>query len=395
MSYIFIIVQVLLLLIVPALLMRLNRRLGIEKVISDVVFCYGVGIIFANTQQFVLPAGETQKIIAETSEATLSISVLLAIPMLLMSMHLATWLRYTGKLLTAFLLGAFSVIVTCLLVSYWYKDSFVHHAESAGMLSAVFVGGTPNMAATAKAVDTSGSLFVILNAVEMFWGGLYFLFLTAFAPRVYRLFLRPFQYSGTTENTIEDSPEAHAHNPLPWTLQRFRAVAIGLGVSVLVVAASMGLGFLFPNNEGKLNQPIMMVGLTTFGICASMIRVLREQKGVYEFAEYLLLVFALAAGSMADFSQIVTQGVDFVMFTLWCLLGGVGLHLFLAVLFRIDRDTLMITSTANIFGPPFIGQVASVLGNKEIIGGGIAMGSLGLAIGNYVGVLVTYIAQLF
>ena len=36
-----------------------------------------------------------------------------------------------------------------------------------------------------------------------------------------------------------------------------------------------------------------------------------------------------------------------------------------------------------------------MLKNKEIIAGGIAMGSLGLAIGNYVGVLVTEISKLF
>lgn len=394
MAILSIIVQLILLAFLPLWLVRINRKMRTNHVLSDVVFCYLVGILFANTQWLAFPAGDFQTRLFETSKTAVEISVLLAIPMLLMTMHLAQWLRYTGGLLRAFLLGSVSVFVTALAVSYWYKDSLPNHAESMGMLAAVYIGGTPNMAAVGKMVDPTGNLFGILNTIEMFWGGLYFLFLTGLAPSLYKNVLRPFVYKGRAE-IADDTPEAHEYEPQPWTKQRFQSVGIGIATSLLIIGISVGLALLIPDNRGKLNEPILMLSLTTLGIAASMIRAIRERKGVYEFAQYLLLIFALAAGSIADFSQIALYGWDYIAITALCLFPAVLLHLFLCKLFGIDRDTYMITSCANIFGPPFIGQVASAVKNKEIIAGGIAMGSLGLALGNYWGVLVAEIGKWF
>ncbi len=79
-------------------------------------------------------------------------------------------------------------------------------------------------------------------------------------------------------------------------------------------------------------------------------------------------------------SRTVTAFCGFVVF------GSVLLHYLLAILFRVDRDTLIITSTAAIFGPAFIGPVANAIGNKGIIPIGIALGLIGYAIGNFLGI---------
>jgi uncharacterized membrane protein len=42
-------------------------------------------------------------------------------------------------------------------------------------------------------------------------------------------------------------------------------------------------------------------------------------------------------------------------------------------------------------GPPFIGQTCAAIKNKELIPVGISLGLLGLAIANYVGVLISYL----
>ena len=60
---------------------------------------------------------------------------------------------------------------------------------------------------------------------------------------------------------------------------------------------------------------------------------------------------------------------------------------------RIDRDTVLITSTASIFGPAFVGQIAQVLGNRHIVFGGMATGLVGYAIGNYLGIGVAYLVN--
>jgi uncharacterized membrane protein len=71
------------------------------------------------------------------------------------------------------------------------------------------------------------------------------------------------------------------------------------------------------------------------------------------------------------------------------------LHFFLASLFKIDTDTILITSTAGIFGPPFVGPIAKALKNEEIIVSGITTGLVGYALGNYLGYFVFWVLTRF
>ena len=53
----------------------------------------------------------------------------------------------------------------------------------------------------------------------------------------------------------------------------------------------------------------------------------------------------------------------------------------------------MIAGTAAIYGPVFIGQIASTIDNRSLVFPGIALGLLGIAMGNYVGIFVAWIAS--
>jgi uncharacterized membrane protein len=74
------------------------------------------------------------------------------------------------------------------------------------------------------------------------------------------------------------------------------------------------------------------------------------------------------------------------------MVGSIVLHFLFAWIFRVDADTTLITSVAGIFGPAFIGPVASVLKNKDIVVSGLTTGLVGYAIANYLGLGM---AQLF
>jgi uncharacterized membrane protein len=71
--------------------------------------------------------------------------------------------------------------------------------------------------------------------------------------------------------------------------------------------------------------------------------------------------------------------------------SSIGLHLILSKLFGIDRDTFLISSTAAIYGPPFVTQIATVIKNKYLMMPGILAGLLGYALGNYIGLAVYYL----
>ena len=56
-----------------------------------------------------------------------------------------------------------------------------------------------------------------------------------------------------------------------------------------------------------------------------------------------------------------------------------------SIIIRIDTDTTLTTSISLICSPPFAPVMGSALGNKAVIGPGIAVGLFGYAIGTYMG----------
>jgi uncharacterized membrane protein len=73
--------------------------------------------------------------------------------------------------------------------------------------------------------------------------------------------------------------------------------------------------------------------------------------------------------------------------------GSVILHYLLCKIFKIDRDTAVITSVAGIFGPPFVPLIADRFENKAMIVPGMTTGLIGFAIGNYLGMAIAFLLK--
>ena len=118
-----------------------------------------------------------------------------------------------------------------------------------------------------------------------------------------------------------------------------------------------------------------------------------SQQVCFEMGEYLLLMFCVAIGMMADFTKLAADGGMIIGFTALVLGTTIILHLIFSKLFKIDSDTVLITSTAAIYGPVFIGQIASAIRNRSLVFSGMATGLIGFAIGNYLGIAVAYFVR--
>lgn len=73
-------------------------------------------------------------------------------------------------------------------------------------------------------------------------------------------------------------------------------------------------------------------------------------------------------------------------FVVAVMMTAIVLHMFLCWVFRIDVDTALISSTATIYGPAFIGPVAASLKNRALVGPGLTMGLAGIALGTWLGI---------
>lgn len=391
MQIVLIIFQIIIFCVLPYFLAKASRKLKVDKLLSDVVICFLVGILIGNTKQFWLPELSLYQPMFVVAENASTISVLLAVPMLLFIADMTEWMKYTGKLLVSFLICIVCVISSALLMAYLFPD-IEGVAKVAGMLTGTYIGGTPNMVAISQAVEAPTELFVLVNSSDIFCSGLYFLFITSFAQRIYGVVLPKFKSLKTSEEVEESTMYDQSFPPKYLNKETITPLLTAIGVSALVIGLSVGLGILFQDSEGKMNQVAVLLGLTSISVGFSFVKKIRNLKGVYEFAQYLLLIFGVAAGFMADFGQVIEKGGDILLFTA-CFAGFLVLaHLILSTIFRIDVDTFIVTAAACIYGPPFIGQTCAALNNREILAAGMALATVGLAMGNYMGILVASIA---
>ncbi len=360
------IVQLLILTAAPYLLTKLTLRLKTQDLLSPVVLCYLTGIVLRNLTSVPL----SDSLSMGVSQAT----ILLAIPLLLYSTDIKGWFKLAPKTILAFVLIMVSVLMSTVLANLYFKELLPDSQMLSGMLAAVYIGGTPNMNAVGMAMEVPESTFITLNAAEMVCGGTWLIFLTTLAPRFFGFFLKPFEYPH------EEDEKAF----YPVNGYGVKDVLKALALTLLLGGLTAGLVYLI---FGTFEKPgWLILTLSAFAIGASMWQQVRNLNGAFQSGEYLLLIFCVAIGMMADIGEILTNGGTHIAFAGSVLLLSVFFHVILCRLFNIDRDTMVITSTAGFYGPPFIGQIAAVLHNRSIVVSGIITSLVGLAVANFIGV---------
>lgn len=359
--------QILIIIAAPYFLSRLTKRWGTESWLSPVVLCYIVGIGMKNLTPFPLADA--------ISDGFSKGTVLLAIPLLLFSTDLIGWFRLARTTILSYLFVAISVIISATTFGYLLRDSLPDIGVLSGMLCGVYIGGTPNMNAVGIGLGASEETFITLNAAEIACGGIYLVFLTSIAHRFFGLFLSDFQ--GDKLMSTDDE----LHSKINW-----KEVGFAFLLTIGIVGLSVG-SVLFLFGDLKKSSLIILL-ISSLAVLASFSKKIRNWEGTFEAGDYLLLMFSIAIGMMADFAEIFQNGGWFLLLSATVMFGSIFLHVLFCRLFGIDRDTMMITQVAGFYGPPFIGQIASVIKNRSLIFSGIATGLVGLAVANFIGVAV-------
>lgn len=352
----------------------INRKKAFRDWLSPVVICYALGIVLGTFEPFQVDR-ELAKTISEAS-------ILFAIPLLLYSTNIPQWLKYANKTLLSFALCAISGLISAGMAAFLFRDKLEEAWKIGGMVAGLYAGGTPNMQGVAFALGATEEAIILVNAADIFTGGIYLIFLTSVAHRIFGLFLPDFQ-SGTIHESLSKDLFTAKFSPA----DSLKGIALTLGI----ISFALGLTLLI---FGNLDQTIfILLMITSLSVSASFSSKIRNWQGTFETGEYFLLMFCIAIGSLANFREILTEGHFVIGFVALVLACTVTLHVVLARWFKIDRDTMMLTSTAGLYGPAFVGQIATVIGNKELVFSGMAMGLLGYAIGNYWGIGLAYVLK--
>lgn len=361
------ILQILLLLASPYLILYLCKRVRWLDHIGAVTLCYALGILVAN-----LPG---LPLYPEASELLITISVPLFLSLLLFNSNLRSWKKLGLRAGLSFGLMIVSVMSSATMAAHYFKGKIPDVGKLAGMLVGVYTGGTPNLSAIGIALAVPKETFIVLNATDLAFGGLWLLALMSFMKPLARRILPP-------TLPVEEGYDSQLDTSFDW-----QGGLIALALSIGILASSIGLSFLL---QGKISELIVLLSVSTLGIIFSEFPRVRSLPGSYALGNYLLLVFCVSVGSLARMDKVLATDPQFIAMVAWVMFGAIGLHLLLARLLGVDADTWMITSTAGIYGPAFIPPIARNLGNLSMIPIGVIAALLGFSVANYLGILLAY-----
>jgi uncharacterized membrane protein len=339
--------------------------------------------------------------IASVQDTILSVVVLIAFPLLLFSMNIKRWLRVASTGFLSIILGLVAGVIMVTIGFFIWKDSFPESAKLAAMFEAMYTGGSPNFAALQVALKVDPTLFVMATTYDIVVGAILVLFFITIAPKIFRFILPEYKNDEKIPTMAEQDIRKETTDPDDFTgmFEKSNILPLlkGLGVSLIIVAVSYGFylvfGKYFPENS---RTPIIILGITIFGILASLIKNINRIQKTFQLGMYLILVFSLTIASMSDLETMLNiTMLRLILFITWCYWGSLLLHLILAKIFRIDADNFLITSTALIFSPPFVPLVARYLKNKDLIATGITGGLFGLMVGNIVGIALSFFLSRF
>ena len=372
----------------PLLILWLTWRFPVLNKVGTIIIAYIIGCLLGLTG-LIPDTTEVHKV--QTDIATYTIPF--AIPLLLFSSDLKSWMRLAPSFIKSTLFGilgcCIAIVIGFLICAGDDREAF---ASIGGMLTGLYTGGNANLASIKMALGVDDTTYIITSAYSTLLSAVYLFFVIIFGKRVLRLLLPDFPKekvapSGDVEMKNHD-------NELFYGLFRrsnLRTLAQALLLTVIIIAVGAGIALLCPK---RMFQTVFILSISTLAIIASTFKRVRTMERTFEAGTYLILVFSIAVASQVTTGTLGNIDPHIFLFITIATLGSLLMHVLLSALFRVDTDTTLATSISLICSPPFVPVVAGAVKNKTIIGPGIAVGLFGYAVGTYVGFLLAQLLLL-
>jgi uncharacterized membrane protein len=281
-------------------------------------------------------------------------------------------------LLLLFLLGSLATVVG-VLVSW----ALVQPAEAlgplapavAGMYTGTYIGGAINFNAIALhyKVNEAGTLFAATTVVDNLVGTPWIIATLILPKYLQKLFPRKKNESAASSET------AHSQESIS-----ISSISSVLALAFLGMAISKAVVIWFPQ------VPEILV-LTSLALVLAQFPAVQQLRGKHTIGYFLILLFLAVVGTLCDLGALVEVGdlvFTLILFVTILILVH-GLVIFgVGALFKMDWDMIAVASQANIGGTTTALASAESLQRPDLLIPGILVGSLGNAIGTYIGFAV-------
>lgn len=287
--------------------------------------------------------------------------------------------------LLLFLTGSVTTVIGT-LAGYYLLTPEQHGVEKAfavaGMYTGTYTGGGANLNAVALqyGVNENGTLFAAINAADNIVGTLWIIATIA---------LPVFLQRWLPQN--KQSPNAAHDVPVTATLAERGKESLTLwSLSVLL---TLGFGAIFISGliSQWLPQVPSILTLTTIALLLAQVPSVSRLKGANVLGYFLVLLFLAVIGAYCDVHALTNSGDLAVTLLIWVTIIILlhGLLLFtLGGLLKQDWAVVALASNANVGGTATAAALAASLKRPDLRLPGILIGSIGNAVGTYLGIMV-------
>ena len=378
--------------IFPILIIEAFKRWTIVQKIGTVVLAYAVGIIASLCGVFEFATPEVTASFSKLQSTIMSVTVPLAIPLMLFNCDFKLWTKALPKTAWALVTGLLAVVLSVVSGYFIFRNHVPEAANVAGMMTGIYTGGTVNFNALGASLGVNKSVMAIVLAFQMVITMPYIFFLLGGGYKIFRKIL-PFKditHRGRSdEDTVETADVENYRDMLKknnlWGMLK------GLGLSIIFLAIGAGLALLI---TGTLSELVVILTITTLSIIASFFKKVRELPKTFELGMFFILIFSVIVASMFNIHSVSGGSLYVGGFVLWIMGVSVVLHLILCRIAKVSGDLFCVCQVGLLCSPPFVPPIAGAMKNKKVLISGIVVGLVGYAVGTYLGALLAWILGL-
>ena len=327
-----------------------------------------------------------------------SITICIALPLVLFSLDIKKFFKVAKKGVLCMGLACLSIIIVTFILHLIFRGSTENSAQYAAGAVAVYTGGTVNFGSIRNAIGISNNDYIVFNTYDSVVSVLYIFFLSTVGRKFFIkiMGLKPFKADNSGTDEIDSAAIDESVYTYKEILQKRNIPGLlgALGISIIIFAISYALNMVVSMFNPSLGMTVMMLSITTLGIACSFVKKIREIRKTFQLGMYIIYAFCFSVAASADFKALLNFSLPIFSYVVVGILGSLLLHALLSKLFKIDTDTMIITSVSAICSPPFVPAVANSLNNNAILVSGLATGVIGYAVGNYLGNIVYFIYNL-
>lgn len=333
----------------------------------------------------IIPAGSTPELPVPVYEGIFAYLAPISIFWLLLAVNLKDILKSGLSLIGLYLIGAMGTtlgVIIGMLVINGAVTIGENYAPLGGMFVGTYIGGSVNFNAIALNYDLvrNGILYAgsvsVDNIITALW-----MMVTLALPKLLAPFWPGMKADEAKLKEVDLGIEADTEAIHP----------MDLGITL-----SFGFGALFVSNlitESLKSWQIQfpsIITLTLLALIIAQLPIRRYIKGAQTLGMFAVYVFLATIGAFCNLEKLGELGTLGVYLFIFALIIVVVHGLFVvagAWLLKLDPETAAVASQANIGGSTSALALARSLGRNDLVLPAVLLGSLGLALGTFLGFL--------